>query len=327
MKKVLKISGYIIAGIAVVVAAVIGYLSVAFPKVSPAKELTIAATPEMLARGEYLANHIVVCLDCHSTRDWKKFAGPIIPGTEGKGGELFSRENVGVPGRFYARNITPVNLKKYTDGELYRVITTGVTREGKALFPLMPYQSYGKMDPEDVKALIAYLRTLPPKEGSYPESEYDFPMNIILKTIPHDAAPMERPETSDTVHYGEYLVTIAACADCHTPKDKGEAIPGKYLAGGFEFKNELGDIVRSANITQSYETGIGAWTEEQFLGKFKAYRDSAARNTPVQPHEFNSMMPWTVFAGMKDEDLKAIYRYLKTVPPVENKVEKFTAAK
>lgn len=327
MSKVVKIVGYILAGILVVILGFVGYIFIAFPKVSPPKDITINSTPEMTERGKYLAEHVVGCIDCHSTRDWKKFAGPIVPGTEGKGGGLFAKENIGVPGTFYAKNITPTYLKKYSDGELYRLITTGVTKEGKAIFPLMPYMAYGKMDPEDVKAVISYIRTLSPKEGSYPEPKYDFPLNIIVRTIPHDATPMQRPSLSDTVKYGEYLATIAACGDCHTPMEKGKRIPEKYFAGGMEFKNEYGDVVRSANITQSYETGIGLWSEETFIGKFKAFRDSAMRNTPVGPHEFNSAMPWILFSGMKDEDLKAIYRFLQTIPPVENKVEKFTAAK
>jgi hypothetical protein len=107
-------------------------------------------------------------------------------------------------------------------------------------------------------------------------------------------------------------------------RDKGEPLPGMRLAGGFEFKFPNGNIVRSANLTPSQETGIGLWTEEVFLGKFKTYRDSAGQNKTVSPNEFNSVMPWTMFAGMTDGDLKSIYRYLTTVDPVEHKVEKFT---
>jgi hypothetical protein len=86
-----------------------------------------------------------------------------------------------------------------------------------------------------------------------------------------------------------------------------------------------GDLVRSANLTPSHETGIGLWTEDIFLGKFKAYRDSTVRNKPVKPHELNTIMPWTMYAGMTDGDLRSIFRYLQTVDPVEHKVEKFTA--
>ncbi len=327
MKKAVKIIAYVLGGLLIVVIGLIGYLKVAFPKVNPPKNLTVSAAPEKIARGKYLANHIVGCIDCHSTRDWTKFAGPIVPGTEGKGGEKFDRETAGVPGIFFSRNITPHNLKNWTDGELYRMITTGVTKEGKAIFPLMPYLSYGKMDPEDVEAVIAYIRTLPEKDGDYPESTYDFPLNLIVPTIPEDQKPMKRPDAEDTLKYGEYLFTIAACADCHTPMEKGKPIEGKHLAGGFEFRSPLtGDIVRSANITQDHETGIGLWTEEMFLTKFKTYRDSLWRNKEVKAGEFNTAMPWLLFAGMEDGDIKAIYRYLKTVPPVVNRVEKFAAA-
>ncbi len=181
------------------------------------------------------------------------------------------------------------------------------------------------MDPDDVKSIIAYLRTLTPLEGIYPDAEFDFPMNLIVRTIPIDPTPVELPAAEDTVKYGEYLVKISACADCHTQRVKGEPLPGMRLAGGFEFNLPGGDIVRSGNLTPSHETGIGLWTEEVFLGKFKLYRDSLARNKPVNPHELNTIMPWTMYAGMTDGDLKSIFRYLKTVDPVENKVEKFTA--
>ena len=327
MKKALKIAGYIAALFVVIVIALVSYLKLAFPKVSPPTSITVNATPEMIARGEYLANHVSVCIDCHSTRDWTKFSGPVIEGTFGKGGEKFDRETAGVPGTFFARNITPYNLKEWTDGEIYRMITTGVRRNGKAVFPLMPYLSYGTMDPEDVKSIIAYLRTLKPIEGAYPDAEFEFPMNLIVPTIPKDATPVTRPDPEDTLKYGEYMVKIAGCADCHTRIVKGEPVPGMRLAGGFEFKLHSGDVVRSANLTPSHETGIGLWTQEDFLGKFKVYRDSVGRNKPVALHELNSVMPWTMFAGMTDGDLKSIFRYLRTVDPVENKVEKFTAAK
>src|SRR5690606_41947964 len=85
---------------------------------------------------------------CHSPRDWSRFSGPITPGTLGMGGDRFD-QTVGMPGVFYARNITPAGIGRYTDGELFRVITSGVTKEGHAIFPLMPYPYYGKMDPED----------------------------------------------------------------------------------------------------------------------------------------------------------------------------------
>jgi mono/diheme cytochrome c family protein len=326
MKKILTITGYIVGAVAVVAVLFVVYISTAFPKVSPAEEMTIEPTAARLERGKYLAHHVSGCIDCHSTRDWTKFAGPVVPGSEGKGGDKFDEELAGMPGTIYAQNITPTYLKRYTDGQLYRLITTGVTYDGRAMFPMMPYRAYRKMDPEDVRSIIAYIRTLGPKDGEYPKADLNFPMNIIVKTIPDDADPMTKPSRTDTLKYGEYLFTIAGCNDCHTPLDKGTPVPGKHLAGGFVFKSPAtGDIVRSANITQDHETGIGLWTEEVFVSKFKSYLDSSWQNKPVKAGEFNTAMPWLLFAGMDSSDLKSIYRYLKTVPPVTNKVEKFTA--
>jgi cytochrome c553 len=126
------------------------------------------------------------------------------------------------------------------------------------------------------------------------------------------------------VAYGRYLSMIASCADCHTPAEKGEPVPGMDYAGGFEFKFP-GGTVRSLNITPDPETGIGIWTKEDFVARFKAFADSASQNVPVTMNEFNTPMPWIMYAGMSDEDLGAIYTYLRTLKPVKNQVEKFTA--
>jgi hypothetical protein len=96
------------------------------------------------------------------------------------------------------------------------------------------------------------------------------------------------------------------------------------FGGGREFPMPFG-IIRSSNITPDTETGIGNWNQDVFIGRFKAY-DIAHNNQPadVKQGEFNSMMPWVMYAGMKNEDLAAIYTYLKTIKPIKNKVEKFT---
>jgi hypothetical protein len=81
--------------------------------------------------------------------------------------------------------------------------------------------------------------------------------------------------------------------------------------------------VRSANITPDNETGIGSWTEEAFVKRFKVYADSSYKPHKVGSKEMNSAMPWTMYAGMKEGDLKAIFAYLKTVKPIRQKVVKF----
>ena len=101
----------------------------------------VQGTPALVDRGNYLANHVAACMDCHSQRDWTKLTGPILPGTLGAGGQEYGK-NYGLPGRLYGRNLTPAALKEWTDQELLVAITTGVNRAGKPLFPLMPYPNY-----------------------------------------------------------------------------------------------------------------------------------------------------------------------------------------
>lgn len=191
MKKLFKIIGWILGIVLVFIIAGIAFLNFSFPKVSPAEELTIEYTPDRIARGSYIANHVAVCMDCHSQRDFSEFSGPPAPGTLGKGGDRFDH-GMGFPGVFYAKNITPFGISDYTDGELYRLITTGVTNDGRAMFPLMPYRYYGKMDPEDIYDIIAYVRSIPSIESDIPDSEADFPVSVIIKTIPTDATPEKK---------------------------------------------------------------------------------------------------------------------------------------
>lgn len=305
-----------------IAAAGAGYLYLVLPDVGPPPEITVEGTPKQVERGEYLAHHVASCIDCHSERDFTLFSGPIVPGTEGMGGEVFTPE-MGFPGTFYARNLTPHNLGEWTDGEIYRTITTGVTRSGEPLFPVMPYPSYARMDPDDVRAIIAYIRTLEPISNETPESQPDFPFNLIMRTIPGPAQPMERPPKSDTLAYGEYLTTIAACQDCHTPVDQGAFIDSLFMAGGREFEMPWG-TVRSSNITSHDRTGIGAWRREQFVTRFKQYDVPYDSLDSVPEGAFNTIMPWAMYAGMTEEDLSAIFRYLQTLEPIEHSVTRFT---
>lgn len=325
MKKFWKITGLAVAALILAIGAVITYIAIAFPDVGPAPELKVEATAERIQRGKYLAHAVNVCMDCHSTRDWSKFSGPIVPGTLGKGGELFDHA-AGFPGTYYSKNITPIGISRYSDGELYRVITAGVTKEGKAMFPVMPYPYYGRMDDEDVYSVIAYLRTLEPIENQVTESVSDFPMNLIVNTIPHKGTPTKRPALSDSVAYGAYMANAAGCVECHTPVDKGQIIAEQAFAGGREFAMPGGAVLRSPNISPDIATGIGKWSRHEFIKRFKSYVDSSYVAPAVAPGEFNTIMPWTLYGQMTEDDLGAIYAYLRTLPARDNAVEKFTAA-
>jgi mono/diheme cytochrome c family protein len=326
MKKVLKVILVLVLLLIISISALLGYVKFALPSVGEAPELTIEATPERLARGEYLAKSVTGCVECHSVRDFSKFAGPIDTTKLGHGGELFGMQ-LGFPGDYYAPNITPYGIGNWTDGELFRAITTGVSKDGHALFPIMPYPHFGKMDKEDIYAIITYIRSLKPVEYTAPKSSSAFPMNFIINTIPKPAVFTSIPPKEDLIKYGEYITNAALCMDCHTQQIKGEYLMDKYMAGGFAFPMPGGGIVRSANITPHKETGIGNWTEDDFLKRFRKYSDSTYVAYDVQPDEFNTMMPWNFFSRMKDEDLKAIFAYLQSLPPIENMVEKFDAPK
>ena len=321
MKYILWVLGVVI----MFAAGIVAFLMLGFPKVSEAQQMTVEITDERVERGKYLANHVTVCMDCHAQRDWTRYAGPPKPGTEGAGGDVFDHK-IGLPGTFVARNITPYSLSDWTDGELYRLITTGVTKDNDPIFPIMPYLSYGSLDPEDVKSIIAYLRTIPAIEHHTATSKADFPVNLIMRTMPMEAQPMTTPDTSDVIAYGKYLATISACADCHTPFEKGQYNFEEKYGGGRSFPLP-GGAVTSANISSDVKFGIGSWTKEQFVQRFKSNEQDYSKMEPMAVGAQNTVMPWSMYAGMTERDLESIFAYLQTVEPVSKKVEPFALAK
>lgn len=319
MRKIIK---GILLLIVIAVMAVLLYVKLALPNVGEPEYLNVKSTKSRLERGKYLANHVCVCVDCHSTRNWNEFSGPLIEGTIGNGGEVFD-QRFGFPGSFYSKNITPSGIGDWTDGEVLRAIASGVSKDGTALFPIMPHPHFGQMDKEDLESIIVYLRSLKPIENTVPESIADFPMNFIINTIPKEPHFSKKPDASDDVAYGGYLFNAASCSECHTKQEKGMPIEGMELAGGFEFPMVTGGTARSANITQDKVTGIGKWSEDDFVKRFKSYTDSTYVSAKIAKGNFNTVMPWTMYGGMNEQDLKAIYAYLKTVKPIQNTVEKF----
>lgn len=320
MKKFLKILSVLIFLLILGVALFLTYI-VKFKPNIPVEEVKIEYTAERIERGKYLSNTVAQCVDCHSTRDWTKFSGPALPGTEGKGGELFD-EKIGYPGKYYAANLTPYHLKDWSDGELFRAITAGVSKDGRPLFPVMPYPYFGKMDREDIYSIIAYIRSLPNIPNDLPPSETKFPMNIIIHTIPSQPQFSTKPPPSDKVAYGKYLATTATCIECHTPAKRGQIIEDMAFSGGRIFTMPDG-LIASANITPDKETGIGTWDEEVFIQRFKLFDKSQNNfNENVKQGEYNTLMPWQKYSKMSREDLSAIYAYLRTVKPISNRVVK-----
>ncbi len=311
------------AGVLLVAGGWVAWLYLEYPRVPDPASLQVSASPETVARGSYLFNNVARCVDCHSTRDWSKYAAPVVPGTEGKGGEAFTHAVMGIPGDFYARNITPTALAGWTDGEIARAITTGVNKHGEALFPVMPYRNYGELDPDDVDALVAYLRTLKPQPDEVPDRSFHFPMQILVRTLPRPAHLTAAPDPSDRIAYGGYLARTAGCAECHATRDRsGELRPGMEFAGGMEFRFPEGGIVRAPNITPDADTGIGTWSEEQFVSRFKIWERVPDRVLPAGQRSANTVMPWKQLGGMTRDDLGAVYAYLRDQKPVIHRVRK-----
>lgn len=180
------------------------------------------------------------------------------------------------------------------------------------------------MDKEDIYSIIAYLRSLPAIKNDVPESQADFPVSFILHTIPKKGTPETRPDKSNKIEYGRYMTNASGCRECHTREKQGQIIEEFAFSGGREFKMPDGSLLRSSNITPDPETGLGKWTPELFVKRFKVYKDSTFTLPEVAPGEFNSIMPWTMYAGMETEDLEAIFAYLQTVEAMPNQVVKFT---
>ena len=324
MKMLLNIVGVLVGLVVVAALGGLAYLMVAFPKVPPPAVVTLEPTPERLARGKYLSDHVTGCTACHSERDWTKFSGPVKADRIGAGGQEFA---LGSAGAVYAKNITPAAIGSWTDGELQRAVTAGVSKDGTPLFPLMPYPHFGALAADDMHAVLAYVRSWKAIEGAVPARTLNFPMNLIVRTIPAPANPQPRPSPDDKAAYGRYITRAALCADCHSPiDDRGQPLPGRAFSGGMEFV-ETGYRVRSANITPDADTGIGSWTEQQFIDKFKAFETPSDATLSESERRQNTPMPMTSYAGMTREDLSAIYHYLRTVPPVVNRVTRFPDAK
>ena len=216
MKTVLRLVLWLVLILIVIAGAGVGYLFAAFPKASTPSAIKIASTPQLVARGDYLTLHVVGCVECHSEQDQDKFALPVKAGTFGKGGEVFDERNH-LPGAIYAKNITPAAIGSWTDGELLRAMTEGVSKDGTALFPIMPYTHFGKMDEEDPTPSSRTSNAEGDREPD-PARRLNFPMNIITRTIPTGLFT-KRPPPSDKVAYGSYMVNASSRSECHAPID------------------------------------------------------------------------------------------------------------
>jgi mono/diheme cytochrome c family protein len=320
VKRVLKVLALIVGGLVCLAAAGMGYMVARKPAMAPPADVKVAMTPERIARGQYIFE-LSDCDGCHSGRDFTRFGGPVIPGQRGQGVE-FPKE-MGMPGRIASRNITmdrETGIGAWTDGEKIRAIREGISRDGRQLFPMMPYARFRHMSDEDVYSLVAFLNTLPPVQHKVQPSEVDFPVSVLMKSAAQPAGHVPEPNHTEQLTHGEYLVTMAGCAECHTQSEKGQPKPGMMLAGGERFAFP-GATVVSANITPDPQSGIGRWSEKDFVDRFHQYREYADKGSPSSGPENFTVMPWLLFSKLPEGDLRAIYAFLRTQKPVYHPVD------
>ncbi len=264
-----------------------------------------------LARGRYLVEGPMHCFECHSDVDWKTPGAPVRPGKKGSGAPF--PMDVGFP--LNVPNISPdpeTGAGKWTDEQFARAIREGIGHDGRRLFPLMPYMNFRVLSDEDLAAVIAYVRSIPPVRNAVPATPLPEPVKNSLPPPAPITAPVPPPDFSNPIKRGAYLVTLANCVTCHTPVDQqGLPLPGMEFSGGFIMKGPWGEVA-SANITPD-ASGISYYNQALFL--------QALRTGYVRTRKLNSIMPWGHFRSMTDQDLNAIYAYLSTLPPVVHRVD------
>lgn len=313
LKKVLLIVVILILILLVAgISLTIGWRPFIGPKMRETTSRQFERTPQRMARGKYLATGIADCTGCHSARDWKTHGAPVIPGNEFSGQDF---PLPGLPGRIVGSNITTdaeTGAGNWTDDQLARTIREGIGHDGRVIFPIMPYTAYRNMSDEDVASIVVYLRSLPPIRHPLPQTKINFPVNYLIRGVPEPVpAAVSSPSPTDQLKYGEYLVTIGGCNQCHTPQVHGQEVPGMRLAGGNVMNGPWGNVA-TANITPD-ASGIGYYDEALFL--------QAMRTGYVRARELKSIMPYEEYKNLTDDDLKAIYAYIRTLKPVKHRVD------
>jgi mono/diheme cytochrome c family protein len=286
---------------------------------------SVERTPERLERGRYLSEVVIGCNNCHSRIDKGRFGFPVDERTRGGGGECWDARHE-VPGVVCATNITPdreTGIGNWTDGELMRALREGVSRDGRTLFPLMPWKTMTGMSDEDTRAVIAYVRTLPPIRKQAKQTELDFPVNLFIKAEPEPLeGPVPDPDRKDRVAYGRYMAEIAGCRDCHTPvNSRGAYLKGLTFAGGRRFVDPNLMPEYTANLTPDSRGLIRGRTRAEFIAQFKSFESMATEPPQVLPAG-NTLMPWLNYSRMSEADLGAIYDFLRTLPSVDRIVDR-----
>lgn len=261
---------------------------------------------DAVERGRYLAYQVASCFICHGERDWNFYAGPLTEGQEGKGMHL---EYLHLDR--YAPNITSATLGDWSDEEILRALTEGRAKDGSAVHAFLEQNPYRHLTADDAGALVAFLRTLEPIDQAPPENApaaaEDAPGSEGHAAEPLPPEPWAAVEPGDTVSRGAYLVNIGSCRFCH----------GEDYSGGKTFQLPRRDPISPVNISPAPGTATGGRTQEAFIGRFQSFASDRARRLRAPEPAPSTVMPWTNLSRMHEEDLGAIYDFLRTVEAVE----------
>ncbi len=282
---------------------------------------TIPPTPEVVARGSYLVNHVAICGSCHTSRDSGWLGDPERPDQLLAGGNVL--ETIEPYQRVWVPNITgdlATGLGGWSDEQIVRSIRDGVGRDGHPLLEVMPFRDFRYMSDEDVRAVVAYLRSIPVLPEPHPRTPNDVPLFVrafsrLSAAIRRPVQGVTAPDRSDRVKYGEYLARLATCADCHSLGKAGPRSPAdRYLAGS-DLPFPEGGLVYAPNITPDPDTGIGSYSPEQVKRALREGRGLDGRK--LAPPMLSVAH---AYAGMTDEDLDALVAYLFAQSPVSWRV-------
>ena len=263
-----------------------------------------AQNDALLERETYLVEGILACGNCHTPKNAD--AEPI---TELKFAGGFVIEEPGVAA--YASNITmdeQTGIGAWTDEEIIVAIRDGLRPDGTLIGPPMPSPFYRGISDNDARAIVAYMRSLPPIRNVVPASEYTIPLPPAYGP-PVGEVPDVSPD--DVLAYATYVaVTLGHCTECHTPMVDGMHDFSRKNEGGRVFENlfGLGGVAVSRNITPHPLLGIGEWTDEEIK---RAITQGISRDG----REHVIGMGYSYYATMTDEDLDALVTYLRSVPP------------
>jgi mono/diheme cytochrome c family protein len=260
------------------------------------------ANASPIERGLYLAR-AADCVGCHTAEGGQPYAG--------------GRALVSSLGTFYSSNLTPdkkTGIGDYTDAEWLRVLHKGIARDGKRMYPAMPYASYTYMTDDDALAIKAYLFSLAPVEAAPPANTLSFPFNqrwlMALWSAMFNSDERFEPNTERSADWnrGAYLAeAMAHCGECHTPRTVAFSLDNRRKFAGAK---QAGWI--AYNISSDKDTGIGDWKVEE-IAQYLASGHAPGRGTA------NGPMGEAVEYGLQyltPADAAAIATYVASVPAV-----------